>query len=176
MITKDNNYKVMKLFFDAPEKRFHIRQIARLTRLSAPGVAKIVARLKGRELLLSEKNGVVENVFASKNERFMHIKRCYNIFRVLESGVLEVLRSRYEEPEAIVLFGSFARGEDTSKSDIDLAVAAREDAERLDLKKFETMLGRKLNVYPIRIKECKDEFLNNLANGIVLHGYLKVIA
>ena len=42
MIIKDNNYKVMKLFFDSPEKKMHIREIARMTKLSPPGVLKIV--------------------------------------------------------------------------------------------------------------------------------------
>ncbi len=73
-----------------------------------------------------------------------------------------------------MLFGSFARGEDTSKSDIDIAVVAR-GGKSLDLKKFEAKIGRKINVYEIKLKECTKEFLNNLANGIVIYGYLKLI-
>ena len=174
MITKDNNYKVMKLFFESPEKKFHLRQISRLTRLSAPGVMKIVARLKKEGLLFTESTGIVENVFANKTGRFLRLKRCYNLLAILDSGLVELLRDEYEEPEAIVLFGSFAHGEDTSESDIDIAVVTR-SRKALDLKGFKRKLGRKLNIYEIKLKECSKEFLNNLANGIVLYGYQKLV-
>ncbi len=70
MLTKDNNYKVMKLFFDNPENKFHIREIARQTKLSAPGVLKILKKLKKETLLISERENIVENVKASRNEKF----------------------------------------------------------------------------------------------------------
>lgn len=174
MLTKDNNYAVMRLFFGSPEKKFHIRQIARLAKLSAPGVLKIVARLKKEGLLSSERAGPVENVFAEKNGRFPFLKTAHNIVAVRESGLVDFLRDQYEEPEAIILFGSFARGEDTSKSDVDVAVVT-DMRKTLPLKMFEKRLARKINVYEINIRGCSKEFLNNLANGSVLYGYLKVL-
>ena len=174
MITKDNTYAVMKLFFDSPEKKFHMRQIARLTHLSPPGVAKIVAKLKKEGLLSLENTDLVKNAFATRTDKFICLKKCHNLFTVQESKLIELLREEYEEPEAIVLFGSFAKGEDTSKSDIDIAVVTTK-SKALDLKKVESKLNKKVNVYEINIKECTKEFLNNLANGIVLAGYLKLI-
>ena len=174
MITKDNNYKAMKLFFDSPGAKFHIREIARLTGLSAPGVSKIVRRLKKEGLLLSEKNYLMENVFASKNEKFLRLKRCYNLLNIYESGLVEFLQQEYEEPEAIVLFGSYAKGEDSSKSDIDIAVFTNKTKD-VRLAGFERKTGRAINLYTIRADECKKEFLNSLANGIVLYGYQRVV-
>ena len=164
----------MRLFFDSPEKKFHIRQIARLTRLSTTGVTKLVAKLKKEGLLSWESTALVKNVFATKTDKFMCLKKCHNLLSIQESGLLELLKKEYEEPEAIVLFGSFAKGEDTSKSDIDIAVVT-DKTKSLDLKKNESKLNKKINVYEIKIKECKNEFLNNLANGIVLAGYLKLM-
>lgn len=174
MIVKDNNLKIMKLFFENPEKRFHIREAARLTGLSAPGVLKIVGRLKKEGLLSSEKGKVVENVFATKTQKFIQLKRCYNTLSLFDSGLVEVLREEYEEPEAIVLFGSYSEGSDISKSDIDIAVVT-EKKSKLDLKRFERALKRKINIYEIQIRGCDKEFLNALANGILLYGYLKVV-
>ncbi len=174
MITKDNTYAVMKLFFDSPEKKFHMRQIARLTHLSPPGVAKIIGKLKKEGLLSWEDTGIVKNAFATRTEKFICLKKCYNLLAVQESKLVELLKDKYEEPEAIVLFGSFARGEDNSKSDVDIAVITNKNAT-LDLKKIETRLNKKVNIYEINIKECTKEFLNNLANGIILAGYLKLI-
>ncbi len=174
MLTKDNIYNIMKLFFDSPEKKFHVRQIARLTNLSAPGVAKIIIRLKKEGLLSWENTGVVKNVFATKTQRFLCSKLSYNLMTIYESGLVRVLKEEYEEPEAIVLFGSFGRGEDDSKSDVDIAIVTNK-SKTLNLKKIESKLNKKVNVYEIKIKECKKEFLNNLANGIVLAGYLKLV-
>lgn len=174
MIMKDNNYKVMKVFFDSPEKRVHIRQISRLVGLSPPGILKIVKNLKKEGLLASERNGVVENVYASKTEKFFHLKLCYNLLALYESGLISFLRQEYEEPEAIVLFGSYAHAEDISASDVDVAVITGRNVSP-DLSKFEKKLNRKINVYGIKIGECEKEFLNGLANGIVLHGFLRVV-
>ncbi len=174
MITKDNTYAVMKLFFDSPEKKFHMRQIARLTHLSAPGVMKIVAKLKKEGLLSWENTDIVKNVFVARSDKFICLKKCYNLLALQESKLVELLKDEYEEPEAIVLFGSFAKGEDNSKSDIDIAVVTNK-TKVLDLKKVEGKLNKKVNVYEINIKECKKEFRNNLANGIILAGYLKLI-
>ncbi len=173
MLTKDNNYKVMGLFFGSPEKEFHIRQISRMTGLSAPGVAKIVCRLKKEGLLSSRKNGIVENVFAAKTGKFLRLKACHNFIALHECGLVDFLRDEYEEPEAIVLFGSFAKGEDTSKSDIDIAIVTGAGKEP-GLKKFERALGRKINIYQVKLDECREDFLNSLANGRVLHGYLRM--
>jgi predicted nucleotidyltransferase len=174
MLTKDNNYKVMKLFFDNPDKKFHIREIARLTGLSAPGVLKILKKLKEEGLLVSEKGKVVKNVKASRNEKFFLLKKSYNLLSLFESGLIDFLKNKYEEPEAIVVFGSYSKGEDTSESDIDIAIITKKEI-KLDLKRFEKILKRKINIYEIQIDKSEKEFLNNLINGNIVYGYLKVL-
>jgi len=174
MMIKDNVYRVMELFFNAPEKKFHIREIARLTHLSAPGAIKIIDKLKKEGLLISRKEKAVENVWASRQEGFLVMKRCYNLKTLNGSGLIRYLKDRYEEPEAIVLFGSFSRGEDESTSDIDVAIVTGKRLD-LDLKGFERKLKRKVNVHEVLLGEAEGEFLNTLANGIVVEGYLKVV-
>jgi predicted nucleotidyltransferase len=174
MLTKDNNYKIMGLFFRCPEKKLHIRQISRLTGLSAPGVAKIVLRLKKGGLLASERGVVTQDVYAIRSGAFLRAKACYNLQVLHESGLLSFLKREYEEPEAIVLFGSFAKGEDTSESDVDIAVVTGKELSP-DIKKYGKLIGRKVNIYGVKLVDCEKEFLNNLANGVVLHGYLRLI-
>ena len=174
MITKDNTYKVLQLFFQEPEKSFHIRQIARLTGLSAPGVSKMVARLRKDGLLTMVRGKVVQDIRASRTDRFLHLKRCWNIERLFETGLVDSLRTAYEKPEAIVLFGSFSKGEDTSISDIDIAVIAPEE-RRLRLEPYQRALKRKINMQVVQLKRAEPAFLNSLANGVVLYGFLKVV-
>jgi predicted nucleotidyltransferase len=174
MLTKDNNYLVMKLFFDNPNRKFYIREIARQTCLSPPGVLKILKKLKKENLLVSEKENVVENVWASRNEKFFLFKKCYNFLSLYESGLTNYLKEMYEEPEAIVVFGSYSKGEDTPQSDIDIAVVTKKTTE-VDLKEFEQLLKRKINILEIQVENSQKEFLNNLTNGVVVSGFLKVM-
>lgn len=174
MLTKDNTYKIMKLFFDYPDKEFHIRKIARLTKLSPPGTVKIVKKLKKEGLLNTKKEKIVEKVYASKTEKFFLLKKFYNILSLFESGLINFLRDKYEEPEAIVVFGSYSKGEDISISDIDIAIITKKEMS-LNLKKFEKILKRKINIYEIQIENCDREFINSLVNGVVIHGFLKVV-
>jgi predicted nucleotidyltransferase len=173
MITKDNNYKVMKLFLDSPDRMFHIREIARLTGISSTGVIKIVKRLKEEKLLTSHKGKVTEDVKADFKGRFPQIKRSYNLQNILESGIVQKLSEFYEEPKAIILFGSYAQGTDTSESDIDIAIETVMDNVPY-VRRFEKTLGRKLSLYPFTRKKSGIEFQNSLANGIVLQGFLEV--
>jgi predicted nucleotidyltransferase len=173
MITKDNNFKVMKLFFDNPEKTFHIREIARKTGLSTPGVIKIVKRLKKEKLLVSHKGKVTEEVGAHLEGRFMMMKKVYNIYNVLESGLVDMLKDFYEEPKAIILFGSYADGTDTSTSDIDVCVVTKNE-NMPNTHSFERKLHHPISLYPLNVKKVSPAFRNSLANGIVLDGFAEV--
>jgi predicted nucleotidyltransferase len=164
----------MKLFFDSPEKSFHIREIARLTGLSAPGVIKILKKLKEENLLESERDKVVENVRVTKSQKFFLTKKSNNTLSLFDSGLISYLKDKYEEPEAIVVFGSYSRGEDNSGSDIDIAVVTKKEMD-LDLKQFEEYLRRKVSIYEIQVDSSEKEFLNNLANGTVVYGFLRVL-
>jgi len=164
----------MKLFLDNPDAKLHIREIARQTKLSPPGVLKILKKLKEETLLVSERENVVENVKASRNEKFFLLKKAYNSLSLFESGLINCLREEYEEPEAIVVFGSYSRGEDNPKSDIDIAIVTKREA-KLDLKDFEKQLKRKISIYEIQICDSSKEFLNSLANGAVVYGFLRIL-
>ena len=174
MITKDNNLKVMELFFKFPYTSFHIREIARLTGLSSTGVIKIIKKLKKEKLLLSKKANNMEEIKPDFNGRFLIIKRLYNIYSIYDSGLIDYIKSYYEMPQSIILFGSYSNGTDTEKSDIDLGVVSAKK-EIPDFKKFETRLSRKINLHLIEIKNTPKEFINSLANGIVLEGFVEMV-
>ncbi|MBU3905067.1 MAG: nucleotidyltransferase domain-containing protein [Nanoarchaeota archaeon] len=174
MIIKDNTYKVMKVFFDSPEESFYIRELSRITHLSPPGIIKIINNLKKEKLLKSEKTKTVENISVIKDEKFIQLKRAYNIVSVQESELVKLIREKYEEPEAVVLFGSYSKGEDTSKSDIDIAIITKKHLD-IDLSSFEKILQRKISIYEIQLKDSEKEFINSLANGVIMYGYLKVL-
>ena len=174
MITKDNNLKVMEMFFKFPYSSFHIRELARLTGLSSTGVIKIIKRLKKEKLLVSRKSNNIEEIKPNFDGRFLLTKRLYNIYSLYDSGLVEYIKNYYEMPQSIILFGSYSSGTDTEKSDIDLAVISSKK-NLPDIGKFEHKLSRKINLHLIDIKSTPKEFINSLANGIVLEGFAEMI-
>ncbi|MFH0973576.1 MAG: nucleotidyltransferase domain-containing protein [Candidatus Micrarchaeota archaeon] len=173
MLIGVNEFKVLGLFFRFPENKFHVREIARLAELSAPGVLKILEGLRKKNLVETRKTRVMTEVSAKRSEEFVRLKRFYNLLSLHESGFVRFLRDAYDEPEAVIVFGSFARGEDLSNSDVDVAVVTKLE-KKLDLKKFESRLNRKIVVHEVILSKCRKEFLNTLCNGAVLSGYLRL--
>ena len=173
MIEKNNNMKVMELFFKFPERKFHLRELERLTKLSLPAVKKISEKFEEEDLLESKKEKIVKNFYATRNQEFVQTKRLYNIRSLFSVGLIDYLKDVYEEPEAIVLFGSYSKGEDTSKSDIDIAIITPSIKE-LKISIFEKKLARKIKIYEIQMNKTEKNFLNTLANGIMMSGYLTI--
>ncbi len=174
MLTKDNIYRVGGVFFKEPDREFHLRELARLTGLSAPGVKKILRKLEKEGLVVIGKGKVAQSIRASKTPRFVFLKRLYNLNALWNSGLIVLLTNAYEEPEAIVVFGSYAKGEDASRSDIDIAVVTRKHM-KVSTVKVENVLGRPLHIIEVDLSRAEPEFLNALANGVVLSGYLTVV-
>lgn len=174
MLTKDNNLKVMKFFFMHPYRSFHIRELSRLTGLSTTGIIKIVQKLKKNKLLVSKKEKVVENITPDFNGDFLLNKRLYNIYSLYNSELIAFLKKFYEQPKAIVLFGSYSKGLDNEKSDIDMAIIT-DDKKIPNLEKFEKLLNRPINIHLINLEKTTKEFKNSLTNGIVLEGFVELI-
>jgi predicted nucleotidyltransferase len=141
-------------------------------KLGLPSVSNYVKRLEREGLIMRERRGVYMSYVAAKNELFKVYKRNDVLLRLYESGLLNFLMDRFT-PDAIVLFGSASRGEDVEESDIDLLVIAKEQS--VDLRKFENILKRKISLeFEPNVSDIPRDLMNNVVNGIVVHGYLKV--
>ena len=164
----------MQQFFDFPRKAFLIRELSRNTKLSVPSVRLHVKALLAEGLIVKDKNGLYPSFRAVRESPLFKLLKAQNVVLMLyQSGVLSVVE-KTAYPSCIVLFGSASRGDDTEESDIDFFVQAKRI--KLDLSKFEKALNRKINVlYEPDMKTISPELLNNLANGIVVYGYLKVV-
>ncbi|HLD39190.1 MAG TPA: nucleotidyltransferase domain-containing protein [archaeon] len=164
--------KIEEMIFRTPEKWVHIREIARRLRVSPNSVRKEAALLKRCGILKEKTEGNMIQYRANmESERYKREKMLHNLRSIFDSGIVDFLYEYYN-PSAIVLFGSYSRGEDTSTSDIDIAVVTS-SKKRPDLKKFEKKLSRRIELSLFIRKEVSKEFFNNIINGIVLRGFLK---
>ena len=172
MIQKYNTYRILQLFFDQPTKHFQLREISRLINLGMPSVINHVKNLEKQRLVKKERFGVYDSYISSGSDLFKVYKRNDILLRIHQSGLIECLEDALM-PDAIVLFGSCSRGEDIETSDIDLFLVAEE--KDIDLKKFEKVLKRKISLhFEQYVSKVQKELLNNIINGTVLFGYLKV--
>jgi predicted nucleotidyltransferase len=176
MLTEDNRVNILRLFFEGPNVRLHLREVARRAGLSATGAMKILGALEKESLLEKERTAFMV-VYRGNydNERFMALKRSLNLYSLYSCDLVSSLVEFYRIPECIILFGSYGKGEDTKESDIDIAViTGLKDYPELEI--YEDCLKRKLSLHLIEnSKNEKKEFINSLANGIVLYGYLEVV-
>ena len=152
------------------------RQIAKLLNVSPTAIANSIPKLENEGLILKEKQknmNLILLMLNRSNKKAMQLKRIENLKLIYESGLNEFLEEGL--PGAtIILFGSYSRGDDTASSDIDIAVIGRKEKE-IRLENFEKNLERKiiLNFYP-SLKDIHKELKENLCNGIVLSGGVKL--
>ncbi len=172
-----NKYMVFKVFLDDPMPKagFQLREISRMVKLAPKSVGIYLAELEKEGLVIKERQKATGYpvYFASRNsEMFRFYRKLDVVHSIKTSGLLDYLCDK-TTPDVIVLFGSASRGEDTQESDIDLFVQCA--GRKLDLSGFEKLLKRKISIlFGENFKELSDELKNNVINGIILKGYLKV--
>ncbi len=170
---KGNQDKVLEVFFDNPTEKFYIREIARITKLNPNTIINISEKLIREGLIRREKKEHVVELSADlDNENFKNKKRLSNFRRILECGIVNILKSKFDS-EVISIIGSYSRGEDIGESDIDIVVMTKKEYEDTDLKKYEKILNRDIHLIVTDYTKISDEFYTNLLNGIILYGYMR---
>lgn len=178
IINKKN--KFINFFIREPERKFHIRQLAKLTKKSPTTISKYLKEYEKKRVLISERK-LNHLLFKANNEseEFKQLKLSYNLNLLKNSGLVDFLIKEFNNPEAIVLFGSFAKAENTPTSDIDVVVISPLKKE-INIKKFEKKLKHKIQLFITsrskmeRMKKRNKELLNNWINGLTLYGIMEV--
>ncbi|MBL7160463.1 MAG: nucleotidyltransferase domain-containing protein [Candidatus Aenigmarchaeota archaeon] len=151
------------------------RDIARLIGVSPTAVGKAVKILeKERAVEVKSSTLKVRLVGLNRdNPKAMEMKRVENLSTIYSSGLIDTLEEKFPGT-AIVLFGSYSRGDDTASSDIDIAIIGSKQ-KNIELSKFNKMLERLvvLQFYP-SLREIGKELRENICNGIVLAGGLEL--
>ncbi len=176
----DEKDKILEYFFEEPEREFHVRELAKLRKKSPTTISKYLNELKKEGILASERR--LNHLLFKANPtscQFKDSKLFYNIKKIKESGILYYLNEELNHPQAIILFGSFAKSENIKRSDIDLFIVTQTKKD-LDLKEFEKKLGHEIQLFMHsnqdieKMKQKKEPLLNSVINGIILEGYLEM--
>ena len=178
MLKNYNKYKLLKVFFDDPYPEgsgFQLREISRLINLAPKSVMIYLSELEKNNLILKLKHRIHKYpvyIANRDNENFRFYKKIDIIISLKDSGLLNFLEKQCM-PDVIVLFGSASKGEDLLNSDLDLFLLCKE--KKLNLDKFEKVIKRKINIFfSEEFNKLSKELKNNILNGIIMGGYLKV--
>ncbi|MCX6816055.1 MAG: nucleotidyltransferase domain-containing protein [Candidatus Aenigmarchaeota archaeon] len=182
---------IMELFAVDPRKRYSIRNIAKATGKQYAPVHAAVQRMIKKEALRKQRIGHTDycslelkgdaSLFCFtetwRAKQFMRKNRAAGL--IIEE-ILEKLKANFY---VLVLFGSYAKGKQTEKSDIDLLLIADNNSRAEELERTLTSISRlskkALHVTPMNFKDfismASDKETNAvnqvLGNHIIFSGY-----
>lgn len=165
--------RILALLMDAPERRMHLRAIARAAGTSAGTAARELARLEGAGLVRRTREG---------NQVYFQARPDQPMF----GSIREIVRQTIGAPsmvrrhlaglagvERAVIFGSYASGSVTADSDVDLLIVGSPDrddlTERLEIAQLE--VGRPVNEVVMTVEELAarrhrgDRFIESIDAG-----------
>ncbi len=173
-------FLVMTQFFKYPSLDFTLSETAKNTNLSKATVSRIIQELKSIGFVSVKDLGVIYRIKANAGSPiYKREKIMYNLHMLIRNNITEILVQKFNTPRCIMLFGSYRKGEDDDGSDIDIAVEMPEGTKTgtfhfEELAAFEKTMGRKVAVHVFSRKEIDNNLFVNIANGIVLYGFLEV--
>ena len=176
MLQRSSTERTAEVFFASPTKKQYLMDISRSISLAHTSVKK--------NLDILVKTGIVKESVERKGSRkfplytanresslFRKQKILYNLSIIFQSQLIEFIEETFA-PKAVVLFGSFQRGEDSEDSDIDLFFECKK--KNVDVRRFEKKLGRKIELhFNEHFETYQNELKNNIINGITLSGFLE---
>jgi predicted nucleotidyltransferase len=160
LFTSRARVEVLKLFLLRSSRRHYMREISSLTDQPIRAVQRELARLEDAGLLLSNVEG---------NRKYFQVNRQAPIFSELRSIMVktagiddqlkEILHEKSDAIHVAFIFGSFARGSETTTSDIDLMVIGGVTGRELTrlLTPLKERLDREINPVTIRAQEFKEK-------------------
>ena len=139
---------------------------------------KVTPAAVSRSLPLLEKDNLIsihshktmnlKEIELNRSNHFaIQLKQVENLKSLYLSGFVEYITENYAGC-TVILFGSYARGDDTIASDIDIAVIGTKD-KKIDTDRFGSILERPIRITVIQsTQKLSEEFRQNMCSGIVL--------
>ncbi len=187
--------EIFRLLCRKSGEKLNQRQIAAFLDVSPAAVSKAIPLLIKQDLInfvRSENMNLTQIRFNNSNTKAVQLKRIENLRYIYESNFVEFFERTWPGC-TIVLFGSYSRGEDSVRSDIDVAIVGvkldnrkrtfvtpdpkkeelnSEKAEKFNLERFPE---RKIRMNLIDdLRKIKKELRENICNGIVLSGGIEL--
>ena len=164
---------IFQLYFTNPESLFYLRELERILDIPVSIIRKELIRLEETGVFISEKKG---------NLVYFRLNTAYPLFAELNSivrktigieGLLKKAVLKLKGVKAAFIYGSFAKGKEKAKSDVDLLLIGDIDEGGLirQLNNIENTIKREVN-YTIfnqeenkKKKKERDSFIADLLSN-----------
>lgn len=157
-------WKILELFYKEKDKKIHLRDIARKTKMNENSASRFLNTLEKQNILKSERDANLKKYFIRKNNK---VYATLSLFDIEKFNKLPISRRhaiefffKYLEkkPIILVLFGSTAKETFTNKSDIDLLMIVNERIKTEDAEKHvSAQTGIRISCFQINYKDFLNE-------------------
>lgn len=157
-------------FFKDCYGRIHVREYARLQKISPPTASKLLQKFNTEGLLKQEIDKQYIYYYANKDsELFVDFSRVYWKKVLKNSGLIDYVLRETLSP-VIILYGSLSKAEVKQGSDIDIAIFSVTKKE-LHVEKYEKILQRKIQIMLFKDIDTGSKALrNSILNGYRIEG------
>lgn len=167
-------------FFANPNSRIGLNELSKYIKSSKTATKQVVESLIQETFLHREIIGKSWILSADPKHPYIITKKMpYHLSKIYQSELIEATYKEIPQARAIILFGSYRWGTDIETSDIDVAVETLDNKE-LEIKELGIIgeLGYrknvKVNIHIFSRNKIDLNLFSNIANGIVLDGFLEV--
>src|SRR3989338_5621011 len=154
----DNGLKIINYLGKHLEERFTMHELSKLLTIPYASFYRAIQQMKdllitetigkSKVLKLNSKNSIIKAylIISSDQEKKEFLQK---------HPVLKKISKDLHTKEVVLLFGSYAKGKETEKSDIDLLVINKDGKKSLSFSKYEVLFKKKFNPIFITAKEFK---------------------
>jgi predicted nucleotidyltransferase len=175
MASKEHD--ILRLFFNEPSKYWHFKDIVKDAKISEDRANHwLKLLLKEKIIQYIKPKGKMPYYMANfDHPNYKNKKKISALETFYETGFLSHLNSL--DAAIIVIFGSFARADWHSKSDIDLLIIGND--KELKLGEFENKLKREIQLFSFKnlaeVKNINPNLLLNIMDGYFIKGQVQNI-
>lgn len=180
-ILKEGYWKILELFYKDKNKKIHLREIARKTKMNENSASRFLNSLENQGILKSEKDGNLKKYFIRKNNivyslfTLLDIEK-FNKLPLLRRKAIDYFSKKLEEkPIILFLFGSTAKETFTNKSDIDILMIVNKKVKVEDAQRYaEAQTGIRISCFQIDYKSFLIELKtqdDKVINSAITTGY-----
>ena len=147
LISSKLRRKLLAFYFIHPEERYYLRELALRLKIDPGNLSRELRRLTREGLFLEIPKGRIKfYALNTAHPLYSELKQILSKTEGVE-GSLRELVGRFPAIETAFIYGSYARGEEKSTSDIDLLMVGSTDRRSLtsQIRKLEDHLGREIN-------------------------------
>ncbi len=172
---------ILKLFIDNPHNSYYLRESARLLKMDPMTVKRALTLFVADGILLKkeEKNQILYKANID-TPAFRYLKISYNLSWLQNKGVPELLQHHMNMVTSILLFGSYAKGENNAESDVDILTISL--SKIIPVAELSKLLKRDVNLINFTPAQWSQQantnkafYLDIILDGIVLYGTKPVV-